>query len=186
MAPDGGLTLNPEPPENGKINVLLITALSSHEKLIKESLDSVNNEYNLQHRSVLSIIGMETIDKDGKVSRIPESFEGASHTYLIKFTSDQRPDAKEDHTIKTNIDYNLIDRLKDFFRDLKNIPILALIILLICVFGYYNPPDINGFFEVLRQNRVPLIIGVVASAIVSAIVLGLQYIVKKFQKAGTV
>lgn len=158
MATYGGLTLNPKPEtEPGtRINVLLITALSSHEELIKETLDTVNR-YSPQSKSVLSIIGIETVNTDGKIEPIPSSFEDAFHTCLIKFTSDQRPNAKKDHTIEPNIGYNSIDYLKDFFRDMRNILILAPIILLICVVGY---PTIKGFFEIFLRQDKNLLIGV--------------------------
>ena len=190
--PGGELTLIPAPTKK-EINVLLITALSSHDELIKKTLNP--HIVSSKSKSVLSIINMKT-RIDDKTTVGPSKDD--SHTCLINFESEQRPNIpkEDDHSIVSDIDYdfsdykkdlniddkdyNFIDYLKDFFRDVRGISVLVLFLSLVCVIVYYNPPNINGFFDFLKQNRDSLIIGVVTSIIGSAIFV---YMFKKFSKA---
>ena len=162
MTADGELMLSPKPKNKG--NVLLITALSSHEKLIKKTLNVVKEDSPNSGKSVLSIIGM--------VTRISENttkgmVEDPSHSCLIKLISDIRPDASKNHTVDSDIDYNISDHLRDlknfFIHDMRGISAIVLFPSLILVLVYYNLPIINGFIDFLKQNLIliiSLIIGV--------------------------
>ena len=146
-------------PRDG-INALLITAVSSHEQLIKETLERINS-YLPNSTTVLSIIGMKNCDKNGKCDPIFPLFEDVSYEVstncLMKFKSYTNKPPKEDHSVKIIDDYNITDRLIYLFYDVKNIYFIVPFTSLICVFLYYNLPNINGFSEFLEQNLFPII-----------------------------
>lgn len=180
-ATDGKLMLSPKPKNMG--NVLLITALSSHESLIEKALNIVKDDSTNNGKSVLSIIGIFTRISD---TRIDGMADDPSHSCLIKLISDIRPDTSKNHTVESSVVYNISDYLKDlknfFIHDMRGISVIVLSLSLILVLVYYNPPIINGFFELLKQNKNILIIYITLIASIIAIAGGILKLVKYISK----